>query len=186
MHAILSSEACNLLTSSSVQTISLSSLHLPWLSANFVIHSYNSTEKEQKKISCISVYRYLSNHYSFINCRFLFSCAVNSWIFLSNQVSIYFLVGFQWCDITHLFQVDPSPDNETICCLRGSWPRLKVSCTNQQNPTLLPLWATTRIAQATVSLEAVWGDARTKFLHLEISVTSSNTLDLSLRRPTNS
>ena len=91
--AILSSEVSCLRTSSAVHTIGLSSLHLPCLSANFAIHSYNSTWKEKKKILCISVYRYLSNYYSFVNRGFLFSCATNLWIFLSNQSPISFLVG---------------------------------------------------------------------------------------------
>lgn len=57
------------------------------------------------------------------------------------------------------------------CCLllvglRGLLgPRFKVSCINQQNPTLLALLVTTRIAQAIVSPKAVLGDARTRLLH---------------------
>jgi len=81
------------------------------------------------------------------------------------------------------FSSRSSPGNRTIFWLRGSWPRFRVSCTNQQNPTLLALSATTRVPQATVSLEAIWGDARTKFLHPETSVMSSKALDLPLRKP---
>ena len=125
MCTILSPEASNLRNNFGVHTIGPSSLHLPWPFANLAIHSHSSIRKEHKKISCISMYKFLSNHYSFINCGFLFSCTVNSWIFLSNHSSIYFFVGFQWCDITHCY-ADLGPSNETICWLMGSWPRFKV------------------------------------------------------------
>ena len=56
-HAILSPDASSLRTNFGVHTIGLSSLHLPWLSANFVIHSYSSKGKDVKKISWIFVYK---------------------------------------------------------------------------------------------------------------------------------
>ena len=118
----------------------------------------------QKKISCISVYKYLSNHYSSDKCTFLFSCTVTSLIFLSNYFSIPFLVRFQWCDITHLLQTDLGPGNRTICSLSGSWPRFTVNYANQ-NHTLLALLASTLIVKTEVSPKVVWGNAGTKFLH---------------------
>jgi len=132
LHAILSLEASNLLTSYDVQTIRLSSLHLPRPYANFAIHSYNSTRKEKKKISCISVYKYLSNHYSFVNHGFLFSCTVNSWIFLSNQVLIYFLVGLQWYDITTSLIQIPVSITKSFIGLMG--PNLGSTLFSQENP----------------------------------------------------
>ena len=50
-------DASNLRTNSGVHTIGLSSFHLPWLYASFVIHLYNSVGKDVKKISWIFVYR---------------------------------------------------------------------------------------------------------------------------------
>lgn len=51
--------------------------------------------------------------------------------------------------------------------LRGLGPRFRVSCANQQNPTLLALSETTHVAPAVVPLVAVLGDARTRLLHPE-------------------
>ena len=51
--------------------------------------------------------------------------------------------------------------------LRGLGPRFRVSCTNQQIPTLLALSTTTHVAQDEVSPEVVLGDARTKFMYSE-------------------
>ena len=129
---ILSSNAYNLRTNFEVQTIEPSSLHLPWASANFVIHSYNSTKKEQKNILYISVYIYLSNHCSFINHRFLFSYPVNSWIFLSNQSLISFLVGFQWSNITHIIIQISVSDMKPFVGLMGFDPGPLLS--SQENP----------------------------------------------------
>jgi len=103
MHVILYSESSNLHMSFRVHTIIPSSLHLPCFSANLAIHSYRSIGKVQKNTSCIYVYKYLYNHYSFVRCGFLFSCAANLWIFLSNHFSVSSLVRLQWCDITHIF-----------------------------------------------------------------------------------
>ena len=127
---ILSSKASNHRTSSGVHIIGPSSFHLPWPFSNLASHSYNSIEKVQKKILCIFIYKYLSNHYSFDRHGFLFSCIANSWIFLSSYFSISFFVGFQWCNITHLLQAYLGPRNGTIFWLRGSWPRFRFSCAN--------------------------------------------------------
>ena len=51
------------------------------------------------------------------------------------------------------------------CWLRGSWPRFRVNCTNQQIPTLLALSAIANREHTEVSPEAIWGDVGTKFLH---------------------
>lgn len=126
VRAIISSDASNLCTNSGVHTIGLSSLHLPWLSANFPIHSYSIVGKNVKKISWIFVYRYQSNHSSFDSCGFLFSCVANSWILLSNQPLIYFLFGFQWYNIRHLYE-DFGPGNGTIYWHVGAWPRFGVN-----------------------------------------------------------
>ena len=128
---ILSSEASNLHTNFEVHTIGPSSLHLPCSSTSLAIQSYNFIGKEQKKISCIFVYRYLSNHYSFVNRRFLFSYAMNSWMFLSNQSSISFLVGFQWCDIQHLFMQILVPTTKPFVGLVGPDPGSELSLLNK-------------------------------------------------------
>jgi len=53
---------------------------------------------------------------------------------------------------------------------------------SKQNPTLLALSASIHLARIEVSPKAVWGDAGTKFPHLEISVMSFYGLDLSPHR----
>jgi len=52
-----------------------------------------------------------------------------------------------------------------LLALRGLGPKFRVSCANQQNPTLLAILATTRVVQVVVSLKAVLGDSITRFLH---------------------
>lgn len=155
-HAILSSQASNFRTNSGVQTIGLSSLHLPWSSANFVIHSYNSTRREQKKILCISIYKYFSNHCSFVNHGFLFSFAVNLWIFLSNQYSTSFLVGFQWCDITHLVMQIQILAMEPFVALMG--PDLGSALFNQENPyTTCPFCISPQSADQSLTRSSMGG-----------------------------
>ena len=46
---ILSPDASSICTNCGVHMIVLSSLHLPWLSASFAIHSYSSMGKDAKK-----------------------------------------------------------------------------------------------------------------------------------------
>lgn len=53
-----------------------------------------------------------------------------------------------------------------IVGLRGPGPKFRVSCTNQKNPTLPTLSATIFLAQTTVSLEAVLGDSRARFMSM--------------------
>lgn len=46
-------------------------------------------------------------------------------------------------------------------------PRFRVSFTKKQNPTLPNLLVTTRVVQVVISPEALLGDVRTRFMHLE-------------------
>lgn len=126
VHVILSSQASNICTSPGVHTIILSSLHLPWLSTNLVIHLYSLIKKEHKKLLSIYVYRYLSNHFSFIRHGINFSCTTNSWIFLSNHSSISFFTGFRSCGITHLLMQILVPATKPFVGLVGPDPGLEL------------------------------------------------------------
>jgi len=120
-------------TSALVSESTLLGHHIPWLFSNLSIHLSSLIEKVKKKISCISVYKYLSNHCYFDKHGFMFSCTVNSWIFLSNHFSISFLAGFQWWDITHLLKQISVPTTKLFVGLVG--PNLSLELV-VQNKTL--------------------------------------------------
>jgi len=128
---ILFSKASNIHTNSGVHSIGPSSLQLPCPSTNLAIHSCSLIGKEQKKISCISMYKYLSNHCYFINHRFMSCCTVNSWIFISNHSLIYFFVGLQWCGITHHFMQILVPTKKPFNGLVGPNPNSKLVFPNK-------------------------------------------------------
>jgi len=65
--------------------------------------------------------------------------------------------------------------------LRGTHPGSELVAPTKINPTLLALSATTHVAKAAVSPEAVWGDAETKFPNPEISTMSFSARDLLCR-----
>lgn len=67
-----------------------------------------------------------------VNRGFLFSCTANSWIFLSKQSSVSFLVGIQWCDITHLVMQIPIPTMEPFVGLMVPDPSSVL--VSQENP----------------------------------------------------
>lgn len=142
-------------------TLTPGSTLLDWQASTFLVCPliYWSTHIAQlgrnKRKFCGSLYRYLSNHCSFVNHRFVFSC---TWIRGSfYPTSIQFISLLDSSDVTpHISLCRSQSRQQNHFWLNGSWPRFKVKFSKQIS-TLLALSIAIRGARAEVSPKAVGG-----------------------------
>ena len=162
-HAILSFDASSLRTNSGVHTIGLSSLHLPWLSTIFMVHSYNSWGNNAKKFHGFS---YISRTLIIVRLILADSCFPASRTRESfYPATLQFLSLPDYSDMkSDMSYADPGSGKGTIYWLVVAWPRFKGDLA-EQFPVRMALSATVCGVRTEVSLEVVWEGPRTRFPH---------------------